>query len=59
MAGEQVDLLVGIIVHEALHRIEWSDHVWKLLEPAMAKLPPLHRAFFKKLSGPEKTFISI
>lgn len=28
----KVDLLVGITVHEALHRIVWSDHVWKLLE---------------------------
>ena len=46
---EQVDLLVGIIVHEALHRIEWSDHVWKLLEPAMAKLPPLQRVIFQKI----------
>jgi hypothetical protein len=40
----KVDLLIGITLHEALHRIVWSDHVWKLLEPsseAMAKLEML------------------
>jgi len=40
----KVDLLIGITVHEALHRIVWSDHVWKLLEPfseAMTKLEML------------------
>jgi hypothetical protein len=35
---ERVDYLVGLVTHEALHRIEWSDHVWKLLEPTIRTL---------------------
>ena len=38
--GEKVDFVVGMVVHEVLHRIEWTDHVWKILEPVMAQMSP-------------------
>ncbi len=46
---EQVDLVVGLIVHEALHRMEWSDHVWKILESEMAQMVPLAKVIFQKI----------
>ena len=47
--SEKVDYLVGLATHEALHRIEWSDRVWKLLEPAFAQMAPLARIGFQKI----------
>ena len=47
--AKQVDLLVGLVVHEAMHRIEWTDHVWKILEPAMEAMAPLEKVFFQKI----------
>ena len=46
--AEKVDFLVGLVVHEAMHRIEWSDHVWKLLEPEMDKMTPREKVIFQK-----------
>ncbi len=46
---KQVDLLVGLIVHEALHRIEWTDYVWKNLEPAMEAMRPMEKVVFQKI----------
>ncbi|MFO7557217.1 MAG: vWA domain-containing protein [Desulfobacterales bacterium] len=43
------DFLVGIVVHESMHKIEWSDHVWKTLEPSMEKMLPLQRVIFQKI----------
>lgn len=31
--AQKVDILVGLVIHEALHNREWSGHVWKTLEP--------------------------
>lgn len=45
----KVDYLVGVVTHEALHRIEWSDRVWKLLEPAFKMMSGLDRIRFQKL----------
>lgn len=47
--AEKVDYLVGIVVHEVLRRREWSDHVWKLLEPFMDALTPRSRVVFQKI----------
>jgi len=44
----RVDLLVGIVVHESMHKMEWSDHVWKTLEPSMEKMIPRKRVIFQK-----------
>jgi len=44
-----VDHLIGRVVHEALRRIEWSDHTWKTLEPAMEQMPPLAKVVFQKI----------
>jgi len=46
---EKVDFLVGIVTHEALHRIEWSNRVWKLLEPMFQRLAPLENVIFQKV----------
>jgi hypothetical protein len=46
--AEKVDLLVGLVVHEALHRREWTEHVWKLLEPAMDVMTPRAKVIFQK-----------
>ncbi len=46
---KKVDHLLGRVVHEALRRIEWSDHTWKTLEPAMEQMVPLARVAFQKI----------
>lgn len=46
---EKVDHLAGMVIHEALGHIEWSNHVWKLLEPEFEKMGPLKRICFQKL----------
>ncbi len=45
----KVDRLVGVVVHEALHGIEWSDRVWKLLEPAFRTIGGLSLVRFQKI----------
>jgi len=45
----KVDYLVGVVTHEALHRIEWSDRVWKLLEPTFREMSNLARVMFQKI----------
>jgi len=45
----KVDFLVGLVTHEALHKIQWSDRVWKLLEPAFAQTEPLPLILFQKI----------
>lgn len=47
--AEKVDALVGLVTHEAFHRIEWSDHVWRLLEPAFSSMGGLSRVCFQKV----------
>ena len=45
----KVDLVVGLVTHEALHKIEWSDRVWKLLEPEFTEMKGLSLAMFQKI----------
>jgi len=45
----KVDYLVGLVTHEAIHKIEWSDHVWKLLEPVFKNMPGLSVVVFQKI----------
>ena len=47
--GDRVDYLVGWVTHEALHRIEWSEHLWKILEPAFQKAAGPELVVFQKL----------
>ena len=49
VAAKKVDLLVGEVVHEALLRIEWSDRVWKILEPSFADMGPIALVKFQKI----------
>jgi hypothetical protein len=42
----QVDQVAGIVIHEALHQVEWSEHMWRCLKQdnlRPADLPRLHR----------------
>ncbi len=47
--SEKIDHLVGLVTHEALHRTEWSDHVWKLLEPTIRTLGGLANVRLQKI----------
>ena len=47
--SSKVDFLVGLVTHEALHKIQWSDRVWKFLEPAFAQTEPLPLILFQKI----------
>jgi hypothetical protein len=42
----QVDQVAGIVIHEALHQVAWSEHMWRCLKQddlRLADLPRLHR----------------
>jgi hypothetical protein len=45
----KVDHLVGLVTHEATHKMEWSDLVWKLLEPVFKKMSGLSLVVFQKM----------
>ena len=45
----KVDNAVGFIVHESIHRVEWSEHVWRTLEPEFKKMGGLERIAFQKV----------
>ena len=49
VSPDKVDMLVGLVTHEALHQVEWSDHVWKILEPAFSEMGGLARVGFQKM----------
>ncbi|MBI4763599.1 MAG: VWA domain-containing protein [Deltaproteobacteria bacterium] len=46
---QKVDHLVGLVTHEATHKMEWSDLVWKLLEPVFKKMSGLSLVGFQKM----------
>ncbi len=46
---KKVDYLVGLVVHEALQRIEWTEHVYKVLEGYFKTMSPLNLVMFQKL----------
>ncbi len=46
---EKTDMLVGQVVHEAMLRIEWSEHVWKSLDPTFSTMGSLALIKFQKL----------
>ena len=42
----QVDKIAGIVIHEALHQVAWTEHMWRCLKQddlRLADLPRLHR----------------
>jgi hypothetical protein len=43
------DYLVGIVVHEALHRKEWTDLVWKKSHEATSDMPVREKIAFHKI----------
>jgi hypothetical protein len=45
----KMDYLVGLVTHEALHRIEWSEHVWTLLAPVFKQMNALSLIAFQKI----------
>ncbi len=45
----QVDHLVGVVVHEALHRTEWSDLVWEGVKHVRPDLSPRQKVILSKI----------
>ncbi|MBC7246501.1 MAG: VWA domain-containing protein [Actinobacteria bacterium] len=45
----QVDRLVGVVVHEALHRTEWSDLVWRGVKHVRPDLSPRQKVVLSKI----------
>jgi len=45
----QVDAFVGLVIHEGLHQVEWSEHVWKLLENDFTHMAPHAVVRFQKI----------
>ena len=44
-----VDYLVGVVIHEALHRTEWSDLVWGGVKHARPDLSPRQKVILSKI----------
>lgn len=47
--SEKVDYLVGLVIHEGLLRTEWSDLVWKNLEPVFRQMKMQEQIIFQKI----------
>lgn len=44
--ADQVDQVAGIVIHEALHQVAWTEHMWRCLKQddlRQSDLPRLHR----------------
>jgi hypothetical protein len=46
---DRVDLLTGEVVHEALLVMEWSERVWKILDPCCAAMEGIPLIKFQKI----------
>jgi len=46
---KKVDYLVGIVTHEALHRTEWTDLVWRKIEEASEDMGLVHKIILHKI----------
>ncbi|MDY6935289.1 MAG: vWA domain-containing protein [Spirochaetota bacterium] len=46
---QKFDYLVGIVAHESLHKIEWSDHVWKKIDQEIKKWKTIEKIIFHKI----------
>lgn len=56
--ARQVDRVVGHVVRQALHHIEWSTLVWKTLEPEMESMAPMEKVKFQRVvSAGESIFL--
>ncbi len=47
--ARKTDLLVGEVVHEAMLRREWSERVWKTMEPGFADMGPIALVKFQMM----------
>ncbi|MDI6776501.1 MAG: vWA domain-containing protein [Syntrophales bacterium] len=45
----RIDYLVGIVTHEALHRTEWTELVWKKIEEASKNMGLTHKIILQKI----------
>lgn len=43
------DYLVGLVTHEAIHRTEWSDLVWKKVDDVCGEMGVLDKVIFQKI----------
>lgn len=49
ISSRRFDYLVGLVTHEAIHRTEWSDLVWKKVEEGCQGMRALDRVIFQKI----------
>lgn len=47
--SKKFDYLIGIVIHEAFHRVEWTDFVWKNIEPFFNEMKVLHMIMIHKI----------
>lgn len=47
--GKKMDYLVGLVTHEAYHKTEWSDLVWKKLEGSFQAMSVWEMVIFQKI----------
>lgn len=47
--SSKFDYLVGLVVHESMHRTEWSDLVWKKVEKMCRGMPILEKIILHKI----------
>lgn len=48
---QKLDILVGIVVHEALHRVVWSERVWSEAQRIAGDTTPLRKLILSKIVG--------
>jgi len=46
---EKMDILVGIVVHEALHRVVWSERVWQEAVKQAGEITPREKLMLSKV----------
>ncbi|MBE0415316.1 MAG: VWA domain-containing protein [Dehalococcoidia bacterium] len=47
--AENVDYLVGVVTHEALHKTQWSDLVWRGVHQVSQNMKPRQRIILQKI----------
>lgn len=48
---QKLDILVGVVVHEALHRVVWSERVWSEAQRIAGDTTPLRKLILSKIVG--------
>ncbi|WP_286819639.1 vWA domain-containing protein [Desulfobacter sp. UBA2225] len=57
---EKMDILVGVVVHEALHRVVWSERVWQEAVKQAGEITPREKLMLSKIvSTGEDIYVDI